>query len=183
MKNRFLTAATSLAAWILLAGRLFAADGGELLKNGEFQHGKDAWKICDGPKGTQKTFTVAPDGPGGTPAATIAVTAAGNESGRTHVYLEQSGLALSKGVKYRLTFWVRGSGLPALRVVVKSPAGWSEIPKGSKLEVPLKPDWQRVTYEFTPTADEAGGHLYFTEINQAGAVVSLAEVSLKAAGE
>jgi hypothetical protein len=177
MKITIVSIVMTFAAMGLLAGGLFAADRGELMKNGDFDKGKESWALS-GIKGSQATIKFAQDGPNRATAATIAVTAAGNESGKTHVYLSQNGFALSQGKRYHLSFMVKGSGLPRMTVVLKSPSGWKDI-AGAKRDFDLKPDWQTIAVDFTPAKDEANASCFFTGINNVGAVVSLARVSLK----
>jgi len=181
--NRIISRLVVLAALAgVSAGSLFAApEGGDLLRNGDFQKGCDAWTLRDESPGTQKTLTVANDGPGGKPAATISVISVEDKSGSAQIVLSQSGFTFSKGKTYRLSFMVKGSGQPGMGFVLRSSAvGWpSDIPEGSQRHIDLKPDWQRINHDFTPSKDETNAVLYFSEVSRAGSVVSLADMSLK----
>jgi len=160
-----------------LTASMFGA--GELLQNGNFSTATiDPWQLIlmDGAAGTCQ---VVPDGPDKKPAALVSITAASQGGEAWQVGVNQNAIKVSKGKSYRLSFQIKGSGVPSLTVLVgPSHPPYGSLPGVERKVVTLTDDWQKVAYDFTATEDEAEARVLFYNFNVSGATISLSAISL-----
>lgn len=156
---------------------LFGA--GAMLQNGEFSNGAiDPWQLIL-LNGAAGTCQVVSDGPDKKPAALVTITSASQEGEAWQVGFNQNGIHVSKGKSYRLTFQVKGSGVPSVTALVgPSHPPYGSLPGIERKVVPVTGDWQKVTYDFTVTEDEEQARVLFYNFNVSGATIGLSAISL-----
>ena len=175
LKARYASTAHVRQAW---ATGETHADTREMLKNGALTADAKPWYVqCVKPSTATLRF-VAGGGPGGRPYAVLSGERAAEKN--AFVILQQAGLAIEKGARYKLSFFARadvatnatlhlGTGLSL------DHAPWHSV--GSLGGVEVGPVWREVTQYFVGTQDEKAAKLMLTP-STGPFTISLASVAL-----
>ena len=150
------------------ATRLSSGGGPNLVSNGSFEQGLDAWYLYVDPDG-QAVATVSTDPiivAEGSNSALINVAAAGTMN--WHINLSQGSLSFAAGTNYQLQFWARSDRAGLIDVALQSGTDYSSY--GLFSEVSLAPTWQLFTLGFVAPVTAADGLLVFDLGTQAGNV-------------
>ncbi len=145
--------------------------GAELLKNGNFAHGKDSWYFEQHEGAVAET--AAKDG-----VLRVDVRKTGPQG--WHVQGYQSGLKLTGGEPLALTFRAR-SEVPR-RVTISAMQAHEPWKVLASAEIELGSEWRPFRVIFTPGADDANARVGFSNLATATGGCEFADVSLKPAG-
>ncbi len=178
LKTRYATTDRLRLSWA--AGEIHA-DPKDILNNRDFAGGTKSWLLqCVKP--STSTMEVVPGaGPGG---RTCVVLNSDRASEKTaFVILQQLGLTIEKGCRYKLTFFAKAATPTNAPVKISvgialNRAPWNSVGLSSSAEV--GPDWREVTLSFVGTQDEAAAKLMISPPIGASRV-SLAGFSLRKA--
>ena len=119
----------------------------QLLKNGNFELGTANWILEQNPARQS--------------AARIAVLKAGADSWRIQFY--QPKLAIKKGAKYELTYWIKSNRDGLLTVnCMQNHEPWEH--HGAADEVPVTKKWKQMVFPFEGPWDDANARITFTNL-------------------
>ena len=144
----------------------------ELIQNGSFNSGKDAWHL-DNMEGAKGEFTVE-TGTDGKSAAHVAVPEAATVA--YHVQLFQDKLEFKAGQTYHLSFRARASAninIGLNTMIAETP--WTSL---WKQDVSLTSDWQTYSFDITPTQSSTNARVTFSRLAAQPADYWFADVSL-----
>lgn len=181
--NRFLAARYSTTdrlrrAWAVGEER---SEPTEILRNGDFQAGLNAWHFQLVRPSTATLEPIAAGGPTGGPCVTLDSRRDPQHS--AFVFLQQPGIAVKRGGRYRLSFMAKSDTQAEAPVklsltVAMNHAPWQSL--GLTRQAELTNTWRRVNMIFEGTADEAAAKLMVSP-PVGSSRVALAEFSLRKA--
>jgi hypothetical protein len=131
------------------------APGAQLLKNGDFSGGTDAWELTRQKSATAK-LEATHDAPDGKPSAKITVTTVGEQP--WHIMLTQRPLKLQKDMKYRVAFRARASAERKLGAEVCHSSPYRGY-GNAHFEVGM--EWRDCQFTFVAPEDDADVRLSF----------------------
>ena len=131
----------------------------QLLKNGNFQLGTANWVLEQSE--AKGKFEVVKEGPSRQAAARVSVLKVGAESWRIQFY--QPKLAIKKGTKYELTYWVKSNRDGVITVnCMQNHEPWEH--HGAAVEVPVTKNWKQMVFPFVGPWDDANARITFTNL-------------------
>jgi hypothetical protein len=131
------------------------APGAQLLKNGDFSGGTDAWELTR-QKSAAGKLEATHDAPDDKPCAKVTVTTVGEQP--WHIMLTQRPLKFQKGMKYRVAFRARASAERKLGAEVCHSSPYRGYGSG-KFEVGT--EWRDCQFTFVAPEDDADVRLSF----------------------
>jgi hypothetical protein len=144
------------------------------LQNPGFETGTDPWRLVLADPNVSATVTSDPANPhSGKAAARIDISAF--DGIPQAISLQQTGVTLEQGAKYRVSIALRSSANRAVRVRVTSSTPPAQTYATQSLLVGTT--WTVQTFEFT-TAVGGSGRLFTIEVGQAGGSVWIDDVSI-----
>jgi len=165
-----------LAAW----GAIDEPLGPERLANADFASGTNNWNL-EQHSGAVATAAATNDFTGGAPALRITVSTAG--SADWHVQFNQSGLSLTAGQIYTVSFWARAdTDLPLTATLTRT--GPSDYGAVANIANPtLDATWQRFSGSFVAQANEPSLRLNFGGFGNRTGTLWLANASVTTGGQ
>ncbi|MFC1763165.1 glycoside hydrolase family 9 protein [Planctomycetota bacterium] len=159
----------------LVVGLNFRAHGVELLTNGDFSNGSANWHL-DQFSGASASLTPLPTGgPDGDSALRITIMHAGTQN--WHIQFMQTGLAITKGESYTISFYARSvNGLKPSVAIQQHHNPWAAI--SSWYSPAITTQWQFYTYEFTATSTNNNVRLIVGNLGLNLGTIDLARVSV-----
>jgi hypothetical protein len=153
LRTRYATTERVRTAW---ASGEIRADAREMLQNGDFAGGLTAWpRQCVNP--STAAAEVAPaGGPGRRPC--VLLNSARQPEKLAFVNLYQTGLAVDKDCRYKLSFLAKADAAVKINVIVSmNHAPWSSL--GLARGVEVGSEWREVTLFFVGAQDERAAKL------------------------
>ncbi|MCC6352361.1 MAG: carbohydrate binding domain-containing protein [Verrucomicrobiae bacterium] len=148
------------------------APGAEVIANGEFGKGIEAWSIER--HGGAEADVTFPEG-----AMRLAVRKTGAEG--WHVQVNQPGLKIRAGQLYTVRFRAAADSKRKVDVtLMQAHEPWESLGFGSPIE--LGPDWREFSFVFLAPRDDDNARLGFMDLNQAGATFRFDGISMRPGG-
>jgi hypothetical protein len=176
LKTRYASTARVRQAW---ADGATHADTRELLKNGAWAADAKPWYLQCVKPSTAALNVVVGGGPDGRPYAVLSGERA--TAKQAFVILQQGGLAIEKGARYKLSFFAKADVATNATLhlgvgVSLNRAPWVSVGLSSAVEV--GPGWREVTQFFVGAQDEPAAKLMLTPPTSFF-TISLANLSLR----
>lgn len=162
-------------SFTLMFGLITQTHGAELLSNGNFSSGSAYWHLDQFSGASATLMSLPTSGPDGSNALRITVTNAGTQS--WHVQFLQTGLAITTGQTYLLSFFAKTEDSLEPSVAIQQHYDpWGNV---SPLYKPaLTNEWQLFTYEFTADSNDDNLRLNFGDLGLTTGSIELARVSV-----
>ncbi|MBN1404576.1 MAG: carbohydrate binding domain-containing protein [Opitutales bacterium] len=171
LQNRYASDQEMLDGWGIVNEEL----GAEMLVNGSFASGISSWTLEEH-NGADATATTGSYS--GRAGVRIAVTTAGTED--WHVQFGQSGLSVTEGQVYTLSFWARADSAMSVSMVVSMAHDpWSSLFNSSNA---LTTAWQYYEIPFQARITDANVRVLLGGMGASVCNVYLGNVSLKTGG-
>jgi hypothetical protein len=176
LKQKYGSTDALRAAWDKAAEPL----GAELLKNGDFSHGLDEWRLelNHGAEGTMKLEEDAPAELAGSRSVRISVSKPDGMG--WPVRFEEFGLKTQQGRHMTVTFWAKAPKPCTISVgIEQAHEPWHQL--AVPVPADLTEEWTRYSIVFGANATDEGARLIFDNRFTSGAF-SLAGISLREGG-
>ena len=174
LKAKYADPAAMTRAWNVVTKPL----GEEMLGNGDFARGMDEQWFLEVNGTAKATGTVANNGPGGKPAATISVTETDDQG--WHVQLVYPGLKFEAGGLYTMEFDARAD---IARSITADARQHHDPWRGFwQQEVKLTPEWKHFRFGLTIAEGEDRGRITFSNLGAMPGKVQLSGVSFRPGG-
>lgn len=148
------------------------APGPEMIANGDFGRGIEAWSIER--HGGAEADVACPEG-----AMRLAVRKTGAEG--WHVQVNQSGLKIRADQLYTVRFRAAADSKRKVDVtLMQAHEPWE--PLGFSAPIELGPEWREFSFVFLAPRDDDNARLGFTDLNQGGATFRFDDMSMRPGG-
>lgn len=157
LKKRYTTGECLRQAW---AKGEIRTDGKNLLKNGDFAAGSASWGLQCSKPSTAKMEIVAGAAPGARPCVAIQSDRAAERL--AFVNLNQTGLSIENGCRYKLSFLAKADTKPDAPVKVNATVSLSHAPwnaVGLSAMPEFTADWKEITLPFVGSQDAPAAKL------------------------
>lgn len=174
LATRYGTSEKVHAAWAI--GEVHPA-AEDMLKNGAFADGEKSWALQVSKPSAATMEVSTQGGPEGKPC--VAIKSDRSAEKLAFVNLNQTGLTIQKGTRYKLSFFAKAEAPARVSVSVSlAHAPWNSVGLGQPVEIGT--DWKETTLSFVGTQDDSACKLML-EAPAGSSRLSFAQLSLSKA--